>query len=114
MAVSEQDLPDLMGRAGELVDSLSAVLAYHGGGVVLEGVSPAGKVRLSFTGMCSHCSLRPVTMAAILRPALESLDGVTAVEIAGLKISEEAEQRLRDSVHPLRVGRRAGPSRSRG
>jgi Fe-S cluster biogenesis protein NfuA len=103
MAVAEDGLPDLVERVSGLLESLSAVLAYHGGGVVLESVSPEGKVRVSFTGMCSHCSLRPVTLAAILRPALDGLDGVTAVETVGFRISEEAERRLSGAIHPLEM-----------
>ena len=51
-------------------------------------------MRLRFTGMCTGCHLRPLTTASTIRPALLSLDGVTAVEIEGSRISAEAEARL--------------------
>lgn len=92
---------ELEDRVRERVASLSRVLAYHAGGIELERISPAGDVRLRFTGMCSHCALRPLTLAAVLRPALEKVEGVTSVEIAGLRISEESERKLRKTVQPV-------------
>jgi hypothetical protein len=44
--------------------------------------------------MCTGCPLRPVTTASTIRPALLELDGVTAVEIEGSRISAEAEARI--------------------
>jgi hypothetical protein len=43
---------------------------------------------------CTGCPLRPVTTASTIRPALLELDGVTAVEIEGSRISAEAEARI--------------------
>ena len=69
------------------LEALRPVLDAHAGGIELVA-------RLRFTGMCTGCHLRPVTTASTIRPALLELDGVTAVEIEGSRISAEAEARL--------------------
>jgi Fe-S cluster biogenesis protein NfuA len=75
------------------IEELRPALDAHAGGVELVAVEE-GVVRLRFTGMCTGCPLRPVTTASTLRPALLELEGVTAVEIEGSRISAEAEARL--------------------
>jgi hypothetical protein len=51
-------------------------------------------VSLRFTGKCSGCELKPLTLAASVRPALLTVAGVTAVTAAGARVSEEALQRM--------------------
>jgi Fe-S cluster biogenesis protein NfuA len=75
------------------LEALRPVLDAHAGGIELVAID-RGVVRLRFTGMCTGCNLRPVTTASTIRPALLELDGVTAVEIEGSRISAEAEARL--------------------
>ena len=75
------------------LEALRPVLDAHAGGVELVEVRD-GVVRLSFTGMCTGCHLRPLTTASTIRPALLALDGVNDVEIEGSRISAEAEARL--------------------
>jgi Fe-S cluster biogenesis protein NfuA len=75
------------------IEELRPALDAHAGGVELVAVQE-GVVRLRFTGMCTGCPLRPVTTASTIRPALLELQGVTAVEIEGSRISAEAEARL--------------------
>lgn len=75
------------------LEELRPGLAAHAGGIELVGVDN-GVVTLRYTGMCTGCHLRPLTTAAIVRPALLSIDGVTAVQIEGSRISAEAEARL--------------------
>jgi Fe-S cluster biogenesis protein NfuA len=76
------------------VEELSALMRTHAGGLDLESVSAAGTVRVRFTGMCTGCTFRPLTMVGTIRPALEAVEGVTRVEAAGARISAEAEERL--------------------
>jgi Fe-S cluster biogenesis protein NfuA len=75
------------------IEQLRPALDAHAGGIELVSVE-RGVVRLRFTGMCTGCPLRPVTTASTIRPALLELDGVTAVEVEGSRISAEAEARL--------------------
>jgi Fe-S cluster biogenesis protein NfuA len=75
------------------IEELRPALDAHAGGVELVAVQ-GDVVRLRFTGMCTGCPLRPVTTASTIRPALLELQGVTAVEIEGSRISAEAEARL--------------------
>jgi Fe-S cluster biogenesis protein NfuA len=80
----------------ERLEKLRPALDAHAGGVELVGVEE-GVVRLRFTGMCTGCHLRPLTMASTIRPALLDLEGITAVEAEGSRISAEAEARLADA-----------------
>lgn len=80
------------------VRDVSELLTMHAGGVELEDVDADGRVRVRFTGMCTGCLYRPVTMAATVRPALMEIDGVSAVEAAGSRVSEEAERRLAEDL----------------
>lgn len=75
------------------IEELRPALDAHAGGVELVAVE-GSVVRLRFTGMCTGCPLRPVTTASTIRPALLELEGVTAVEVEGSRISAEAEARL--------------------
>jgi Fe-S cluster biogenesis protein NfuA len=75
------------------LEELRPALAAHAGGIELVDVD-RGVVRIRFTGMCTGCHLRPLTTASTIRPALLDLDGVTAVEVEGSRISAEAEARL--------------------
>jgi Fe-S cluster biogenesis protein NfuA len=76
------------------VEEISRVLAAHAGGIELEDLDDEGRVRVRFTGMCTGCLFRPVTMATTIRPALLEVAGVTAIEAAGVRVSEHAARRL--------------------
>ena len=90
--VAERDLlrRGIEQRLGELAPLLDA----HAGGVEILDVTAGGSVELRFTGMCTGCPYRPLTMAATLRPALLRVPGVTHVVAEGSRISAEAEERL--------------------
>jgi len=75
------------------LESLRPVLSAHAGGAELVSIKD-GVVRIRYTGMCTGCHLRPVTTAATVRPALLAIEGVTAVEVEGSRISAQAEARL--------------------
>jgi len=78
-------------RVGEVARALRA----HAGGLELRSVSAGGVVRVRFVGACAGCPLRPLTLAATVRPRLGELPGVTGVEDEGGRISLEAQERLR-------------------
>jgi Fe-S cluster biogenesis protein NfuA len=82
-----------MNAVEERLESLRPVLSAHAGGVEVVSIS-GGVVRIRYTGMCTGCHLRPATTAGTVRPALLDLDGVTAVEVEGSRISAQAEARL--------------------
>ncbi|NIE66903.1 NifU family protein [Burkholderia sp. Ax-1719] len=88
------DLKAVEGRA-KLV---TRMLGLHGGGIEVIGFNEAsGVVKLSFTGLCTACSMRPMTLESIVRPAFLDLDGVKDVDIDGVRISRFASARLRDA-----------------
>jgi Fe-S cluster biogenesis protein NfuA len=76
------------------VAELARLMNTHGGGLELESLAEDGTVLVRFTGMCTGCTFRPVTMVGSVRRALSELPGVTRVEAAGTRISEEAEERM--------------------
>ena len=73
---------------------LSHLLLAHGGAIGLDSVGDGGVVRVRFEGLCASCALRPITLEALVRPSLLTLEGVEAVEVTGLRISDEAGARL--------------------
>jgi Fe-S cluster biogenesis protein NfuA len=76
------------------VSEVSRLLGAHAGGIELERLDEQGRVGIRFTGMCTGCLFRPVTLATTIRPALLEVDGVTGVEAAGVRVSEHAARRL--------------------
>lgn len=76
------------------VRALDTLLRSHAGGLELQGVDARGVARVRFTGMCVGCELKPVTAARVVGPALRALPGISAVEIAGGRVSEEAQAAL--------------------
>jgi len=77
---------------------VSHLLSAHGGGIEVVPSTREDTVRVRFTGLCTACQLRPLTAAQIIRPAFESLDGVSGVEIEGCRSSSAAEKRLAASM----------------
>jgi Fe-S cluster biogenesis protein NfuA len=86
---------------------VSRMLAPHGGGVEVVDAGADGAVRLSFTGLCTACWMRPITLENVVGPAFRDLDGVADVQVDGVRISAAAQQRLsqasarRDSLKAL-------------
>lgn len=76
------------------VEAISRALDAHAGGLELSEVTADGAVTVRFTGMCTGCPLRPVSLVGLVRPALMSIDGVTSVSASGGRISAEAESRM--------------------
>jgi Fe-S cluster biogenesis protein NfuA len=76
------------------MQALASILDAHAGGIDLVGIDEEGEVTVRFTGMCTGCPLRPVTLAGLVRPALLDIEGVEAVRAEGARISAEAEARM--------------------
>jgi Fe-S cluster biogenesis protein NfuA len=86
--------PPLEDQVAALVEgTLVPLLRVHGGGVELVAVE-GGRVRLRFVDACTACRLRPLTMAAAIRPRLLELEGVEEVELEGVRISAAALERF--------------------
>jgi Fe-S cluster biogenesis protein NfuA len=97
MSICRQALED---RIAEI----NALMRAHAGAIELLDVSEGGEVRVRLVGKCTGCELRPVTLASIIRPGLLAVEGVARVTATGVRVSEEAEQRLAQSVTPERAG----------
>jgi Fe-S cluster biogenesis protein NfuA len=88
------------------ISDVNALMSAHAGAVELLEVGADGSVLLRFTGKCSGCELKAVTMAGTVRPALLAVQGVTQVLAAGTRISEEAAQRIAESLGTEGTSRR--------
>lgn len=74
-------------------EKIAPMLRVHGGGVELLEVSDR-TARLRFTDACTACRLRPLTMAAAIRPRLLEIDGVEEIQVEGVRLSEAALRRF--------------------
>lgn len=101
------------------VGHVSELLKAHGGGMELVSLSAAGEVVVRFTGMCTGCAYKPVTMASVVRDEILAVPGVTDVRAEGGRMSRHAEERVARylSNHqwpkPLRRDAEPGASRTR-
>jgi Fe-S cluster biogenesis protein NfuA len=84
------DTDILDGRVAEI----NRLMAGHAGAIEVVDVSDTGQVTVQFTGLCTGCPCKPLTMASTVRPGIGQLPGVSSVVAAGGRISEEAEERL--------------------
>lgn len=75
------------------VAAADRALRAHAGGLELLDVSD-GVATVAFTGMCTGCPARPLTLAATVAPLLTAADGVTAVTAPGTRVSPFAARRL--------------------
>lgn len=82
----------------ERVAMLSDFLGQHAGGLTLESIDEDGKVTVRYTGMCTGCLYRPVTMGATIRPFLMEIEGVTSVEAVGSRLNDKAHARLDEDL----------------
>lgn len=89
--ISRSDLDIVIGNVNTRMQS-------HGGGIELTSVTDNGHVSVRFTGMCCGCPYKALTWRGTVRPMLEKVRDVTGLEAPGVRISEEAEQRLRRYV----------------
>lgn len=80
------------------VNMINNLLAQHAGGIELADIDDEGRIKLKFTGMCTGCLYRPITMSATIRPALMEIDGVSEVEAPGSRIDEDARQKLEADI----------------
>ena len=71
-----------------------AVLRSHGGDVQVTDAGPDGAVTLEFVGACRGCPAKAFTYAAVVRPALERTEGVTAVHAPQVKVAPAVLERI--------------------
>ena len=76
------------------LEAVNRRLAGHAGGIRLDRVTDDGELRMRFTGMCAGCLNKPLTMATVVAPALERVEGVTQVHAPGARVSPAAARRL--------------------
>jgi Fe-S cluster biogenesis protein NfuA len=94
----DETLEERDARIADHVDMLSDFLGQHAGGLTLENISPDGHVTVRYTGMCTGCLYRPVTMGATIRPFLLEVEGVTGVEAIGSRMNDRANEMLQEDL----------------
>jgi Fe-S cluster biogenesis protein NfuA len=85
--VQHRTLPTVM---DVLESEIRPLLKIHGGGVDLLELSDDGVLRLEFQGACRGCALQSVTYAIGIRQRLLEVDGITDVEMKGVRLSKAA------------------------
>ena len=76
------------------VAAAGRALRAHAGGLELVEVVD-GEAVVRFTGMCTGCAFKPMTMAATVEPLLRAVPGVRGVRALGGRADEEAMARAR-------------------
>ena len=76
------------------VAAAGRALRAHAGGVELVEVVD-GEAVVRFTGMCTGCAFKPMTMAATLEPLFRDVPGVRGVRALGGRADDEAMERAR-------------------
>jgi Fe-S cluster biogenesis protein NfuA len=95
---STEDIGERDARLAEHVEMLSDFLGQHAGGLTLESIDPDGHVTVRYTGMCTGCLYRPVTMGATIRPFLLEVEGVTSVDAVGSRMNDKATARMQEDL----------------
>jgi Fe-S cluster biogenesis protein NfuA len=91
-----------------------AYIRTHGGQVELLDADPSGRVLVRFSGACTGCPLRPITLVTVIGRFMRELPWVTSVEAENVRISDEAAARLRRYLTPMAVGPTEPPSPPEG
>ena len=84
---------------------INVLMRAHAGAIELLDVTEAGVVTVRFVGKCTGCELRPVTTISTVRPALLAVAGIERVVVLGVRMSEEAEERMAQSLSAAHPGR---------
>jgi Fe-S cluster biogenesis protein NfuA len=80
------------------IEQVNQLMKTHAGAIELADVSPSGVVTVRFVAMCQGCPFRAVTLLGTIVPAILELPGVTDVHALGVRVSEEAAERLRAAM----------------
>jgi Fe-S cluster biogenesis protein NfuA len=84
---------------------INLLMRAHAGAIELMNVTETGVVTVRFVGKCTGCELRPVTTVGTVRPGLLAVAGVMRVVVLGARMSEEAEERMAQSLGSGHHGR---------
>lgn len=79
----------LLSDVVEIVDrEVRPAVRSHLGDVEVTAVDEAGVVHVNFTGACTRCSYRKLTMLGAIYPRVRSIEGVSGVAAEGVPISK--------------------------
>lgn len=76
------------------LESVRARLRSHGGDVEVVNITECGEVDIAFIGACHGCPALAFTYAAVVRPALLAVPGVSEVRSHQVNISPVLARRL--------------------
>jgi Fe-S cluster biogenesis protein NfuA len=82
------------GAVASGLQSVRQRLRSHGGDLRVLDISAGGEVSVEFVGACRGCPALAFTYSAVVHPALESVDGVTAVTSRQVQLSPHVARRL--------------------
>lgn len=85
----------------DAVTRTNRMLAAHAGGIELIEIRDGRdghEAVVRFTGMCTGCAFKPMTMAATVEPVLTAVEGIDSVQALGGRADPEAMARARRFV----------------
>jgi len=95
MLLGDNELANLRQSIEQTLNTqIRPLLKLHGGGIMFIDVTPEGEVQLEFQGACRGCSLKSMTYALGVRQKLMPLEGVTSVNMEGVRLSKAAYARI--------------------
>jgi Fe-S cluster biogenesis protein NfuA len=100
MTVIDRDSGVDVAALDQRVEHVNRLMRTHAGAIEVVGVAADGVLTVRFVAMCQGCPFRPVTLYAVVIPALEAVPGVTAVHAQGVRVSREAAERARAAMGP--------------
>jgi Fe-S cluster biogenesis protein NfuA len=80
------------------IEHVNRLMRSHAGAIEVVSVSAGGVLTVRFVAMCQGCPFRPVTLYAVVLPALEAVPGVTEVRAQGVRVSQEAAERAQAAL----------------
>jgi Fe-S cluster biogenesis protein NfuA len=100
--------------AGALLDEVRAVLDAavapalrgHLGGIDATAVDEQGRVHVRFTGACTTCAYRKMTLVGAVYPRLAAIDGVEGIACEGVPVTPRELDRMLEAY-----GMRPAPAR---
>jgi Fe-S cluster biogenesis protein NfuA len=83
--------------------AVSPALRGHLGGIDATGVDEQGRVHVRFTGACTTCAYRKMTLVGAVYPRLAAIDGVEGIACEGVPVTARELDRMLE-VYGIRAG----------
>jgi Fe-S cluster biogenesis protein NfuA len=91
----ERDAAAVLDDVRAVLDvAVSPALRGHLGGIDATGVDEEGRVHVRFTGACTTCAYRKMTLVGAVYPRLASIEGVEGIACEGVPVTRRELDRM--------------------